>query len=85
MTREDYEAHKEDYKDHNVSSGAFVLIQDVYISILEAQLKAIAELEAQEAKSCEGCKFNGQKEDIYIFPCDYCLRNYDDRYEPKDT
>lgn len=39
MSREDYEAHKEDYKDHNVSSGAFVLIQDVYIRILEAQFK----------------------------------------------
>lgn len=40
MTREDYKAHKEDYKDNNVSSSAFVLIQDVYIRILEAQLKA---------------------------------------------
>ena len=40
MTREDYEAHKEDYKDNNVSSSAFVLIQDVYIRILEAQMKA---------------------------------------------
>ena len=40
MTREDYEIHKKDYKDRNISSGAFVLIQDVYISILEAQLKA---------------------------------------------
>ena len=39
MTREDYEIHKKDYKDRNISSGAFVLIQDVYISILEAQLK----------------------------------------------
>ena len=40
MTREDYEAHKEDYKDNNVSSSAFVLIQDVYIRILEEHLKA---------------------------------------------
>jgi len=40
MTTEDYEAHKEDYKNHNISSGAFVLIQDVYIRILEEQLNA---------------------------------------------
>lgn len=40
MTSKDYEAHKEDYKDHNLSSCAFVLIQDVYIKILEVQLKA---------------------------------------------
>ena len=47
--------------------------------------EAIAELEAlQQPKSCEGCKFNGQEEDIYIFPCDYCVRNYDDRYEDKE-
>ena len=39
MTREDYEAHKEDYKDHNVSAGAFVLIQDIYIAKLEADIK----------------------------------------------
>ena len=38
MTREDYEAHKEDYRYHNISSGSFVLIQDVYIKILEKRL-----------------------------------------------
>lgn len=62
MTREDYEAHKEDYKDNNVSSSAFVLIQDVYIRILEEQLKAknerIREIEeAIKPKSCGLCVF----------------------------
>ena len=64
MTREDYEAHKEDYKDNNESSSAFVLIQDVYIRILEAQMKAKddeIELlkyrieEAMKPKTCLGC------------------------------
>ena len=35
MTREDYEEHKEDYEDHNVSDGAFILFQSVYIKTLE--------------------------------------------------
>lgn len=39
MEKEDYEAHKEDYKDHNISSGCFVLIQDVYIKTLENKLE----------------------------------------------
>ncbi len=50
--------------------------------------EAIAELEAlQTPKSCDGCKW-----EIYEFRltngldvCNYCTREYIDRYEPKDS
>ena len=71
MTREDYEAHKEDYKDNNVSSSAFVLIQDVYIRILEEQLKAknerIMELEELiKPKTCEWCKYSSTRTSLSV-------------------
>ena len=45
--------------------------------------EAIAELEeAMRPKTCEGCEH--EMLDADCFPCSYCTRSYQDRYEPKE-
>lgn len=43
----------------------------------------IAELEALQQRSCDGCKY--EHKDAYSLPCAACVRNCDsDYYEPKE-
>lgn len=41
--------------------------------------ETIAELEEQEDKTCNKCKF----QNVDIDRCDFCKRYYSDQYEPK--
>ena len=42
----------------------------------------VEELEAMRPKTCEGCEH--EMLDADCFPCSYCIRSYQDRYEPKE-
>ena len=58
MTREEYQEHKKDYENYQLSGGCFVLFQYQYISTLEAQLKKRdEEIERLEAELIEARKF----------------------------
>lgn len=50
MKKEEYEAHKKDYKNNGISLGAYILIQDIYIVALESKLE-----ELMKHKTCDGC------------------------------
>lgn len=57
------------------------------IAEIEQMEARIIELEAQKAKSCDGCQY---ELNIYhmtdsISGCDMCSRQAIDRYEPKDN
>ena len=76
MKKEEYEAHKKDYKNNGISLGAYILIQDMYIVALESKLE-----ELMKHKTCEGCIHN--KDGIFKTQCDICFRIKTDKYEPK--
>lgn len=47
--------------------------------------EAIAELEALQSRSCEGCKHKPNDGECYYEPCGTCARFFYDHYSPKDN
>lgn len=47
--------------------------------------EAIAELEALQSSSCDGCKHKPNDGECYYEPCGTCARFFYDHYSPKDN